>query len=162
MKATWTKLDQLLDQIEDPGAGLALLAKRPEGATPEQALDLLFWQIQFIQCRDWGAGDIQAIWRAIASCSLGKKPPPIWLCRAIHELCVRHMSPHDKRAYRRMLEHFGRWETVELVRRKHRRDPRNREKVSDDAIWAEAAELLADEGAEASAAETVRKSHLLI
>ena len=67
VKATWTRLDQILDEIQDPEVGLALLAERPEGATPEQAHDLLFWQIQFTQWRDWRAGDVQADARALAA-----------------------------------------------------------------------------------------------
>jgi hypothetical protein len=149
----WTKLDQILDQVEDPEAGLELLSKRPEGETPEQAVNLLFWQIQFMQRRDWQQGDVLAVSRALIICSLGKKPPPNWLCKAIHELCARHMSPHDKRANRRLLEHFRRWEAAALVRYERR--------VCGDDIWAAAAAKLAGTSAECNE-DTVRKSHQLI
>ena len=48
------------------------------------------------------------------------------------------------------------------MRGRHPRDPRNyKKKVHGDAVWAEAAKLVADTDVKASA-ETVRKSHTLI
>jgi hypothetical protein len=162
--STWTALDRALDEIEDPEVGLALLSKRPSGETPEQALNLLFWQIQFTEWRNWLQGDVLAIARAIAICSIGKskKPPPTWLSKAVGGLCLQHMSRHDKRAKRKMLEHFRRWETAELVRRGRAGDPLNRnKKVRGDAVWEETAELLAGTIAKGDE-ETMRKSHQLI
>jgi hypothetical protein len=61
-----------------------------------------------------------------------------------------------------MLEHFRRWETAELVRRRPPGDPHNRKKkVKSDAVWEEAAKLVAGTDATANA-ETMRKSHQLI
>ena len=161
VKATWTKLDQILDEIQDPEVGLALLAKRPEGATPEQAHDLLFWQIQFTQWRDWRAGNVQAVTVAVLSCALNKKPLPLWLNRAINELCEQRMSRRDKDAPRNMRVHFIRWEKAELEYRQRQGDPRNRKKKIGDADWAAAAARLAGTDA-ACSAETVKKSHQLI
>jgi hypothetical protein len=160
MKATWSKLDQILDQIEDPEIGLARIADRPSGETPEQTYDFLFWQIQFTEQRNWLQGDAVAIWRAGASCHLSRKSPPAWLCKAIGELCMRYMSADDKRAYRKMQEHFLRWETVESVRRQTLKDPRKK-KNRDNDVWEKAAKLIPNTDAKPSG-ETVRKSHQLI
>jgi len=164
VNATWTKLDQILNEIQDPETGLALLAKRPEGATPEQAHHLLFWQIQFMQWRDWLSGDVLAVGRATASCALSRKPVPFWLSRAINELCMQHMSPHEKAVYINMRKHSIRWEVAELEQRRRRRgDLRNRKKKTrGDTGWeAATVEKLAGTNAECGE-ETVKKSHQLI
>ena len=60
-----------------------------------------------------------------------------------------------------MREHFLRWKAVELVCGRRPGDPRNhKKKMRGDAVWEEAAKLVAGTDAEASA-ETVRKSHAL-
>jgi hypothetical protein len=158
VNATWTKLDQ----IEDPETGLALLSKRSGEETPEQEQKRIFWQFQFMQMRDWRAGDVLAVSRALTCCSLLKRPPPRWLRDAIDELCERNMSADEKRARRDGVKHFLRWQAVELVRGRYPGHPRNyKRKVHGDAVWTEAAKLVASTDAEASA-ETVRKSHALI
>jgi hypothetical protein len=157
MSATWTKLDQTLNQIEDPEAGLALLAKRPEGATPEQVLDLLFWHIQFTDWRDWLGGNRLAVAHAQMLCTLSKKPPPPWLSKAVHMLC---MSDVDQRACDDMRRHVLRWQAVELVCGRLPGDPRNREKKGRGWLK-EATELVAHTDANADS-YTVRKSHALI
>jgi hypothetical protein len=163
MRATWTKFDQILDEIQDPEAGLALLSKRPKGETPEQTLNLLFWHLQFTYWRDWRAGNVRAVSNALLVCALGiKRPPPTWLNRAVHELCKRCTPDDEKRAYGDLAKHRLRWQAVELVRGRFPGDPRNRKKKAHgDAVWVEAAKLVADTDAKASA-ETVRKSHTLI
>ena len=154
-----TKFARFLDHIEDPETGLALLAKCPAAETPEQALERLFWQDQFMHWQRWRAGDVPAAWYAVASCALGKKPPPAWLCRAIHLLC---MPDAEKRACDDLTNHVRRWEAVELVRGQLPNDPRNyKREVRGDNVWAEAAKLVAGTNAEALA-DTVRKSHQLI
>jgi hypothetical protein len=161
---TWTKIDQILNEIQDPETGLELLAKRPEGATPEQAHNLLFWQIQFTQWRDRRAGDVLAVGRAAASCALSKKPVPCWLSRAINELCMQHMSPHEKRVYISMRKHSIRWDLAELEQRRRRRgDLHNRKKKTrGDAGWeAAVVEELAGTNAKCGE-EPVKKSHQLI
>ena len=59
-----------LDLIQDPEIGLALLAKCAGEETPEQKRNRLFWQFQFMQWRDWRAGDVGAVARAVVCCSL--------------------------------------------------------------------------------------------
>ena len=54
-----------LDLIQDPETGLALLAKCAGEKTPEQERERLFWQLQFMQWRDWRAGDVTAVARAV-------------------------------------------------------------------------------------------------
>jgi hypothetical protein len=150
------------DEIQDPETGLALLAKCPGEETPEQENKRLFWQFQFVQWRDWRAGDVLAVSRALTCCSLFRRPPPRWLCDASHELCERNMSADEKRAYRDGAKHFLRWEAVELVRGRRPWDPRNyKRKMHGDAVWAAAAKLVAGTDAKGSA-ETVRKSYALV
>jgi hypothetical protein len=60
----------IFDLIGDPETGLALLAKRPGEETPEQERERQFWQLQFMQWRDWRAGDVLAVARALTDCSL--------------------------------------------------------------------------------------------
>jgi hypothetical protein len=139
-----------LDLIEDPETGLALLSKLPSNQTPEQALNRLFWQIQFTEWQNWLAGDTMAVWRALSACALGRRHPPTWLCRAVHILC---MPDTDKRACGDLAKHVRRSEAVELVRRQG--------KAQGDAVWEEAAKLVAGTDAEGGA-EAVRKSHQLI
>jgi hypothetical protein len=155
-------LDEIFDQIEDPEVGLALLTKLPT-ETPERSLNRLFWQIQFTNLRDWLAGDVLAVGRALTTCMLGKKrPSPTWLCRAVNELCVQHMSPSDKNDYTNMMEHFMRWEAAERAHRQLLKDPRNRKmKVHNKTVLAEAVKMLVGTKAECGE-ETVKKSHLLI
>jgi hypothetical protein len=151
-----------LDLIQDPETGLALLAKRPGEETPEQERERQFWQLQFTAMRDWRAGDVLAVARALVDCSLFNRPPPFWLLKANSELCVQCMSDGEKRARGDMIKHFLRWKAVKLVRGQHPNDPRNfKRMVHGDAVWPEAAKLVADTDAEVSA-ETVRKSYTLI
>src|SRR5262245_3814119 len=162
------KLDRILNQAEDPETGLALLSKRPHPnqQTPEQNLECYFWQDQFTHWRDFRAGEVLAVWRAAASCALSKRPPPAWLCRAIEELCRQCMSDDEKHAYSELAKHRLRWEAVECVRGRYTGHPRNyQRKVQGDAVWAEAAKLVADADTNVDAradVETVRKSHALI
>jgi len=156
------QFDWILDHIEDLETGLALLAKRPAKEAPELTLKCLFWQIQFTRRRDWRAGDAMAVWRAAASCGVSKRPPPAWLCRAIGELCWQGMPDDEKKERRALAKHQLRWEAVELVRGQFKGHPLNRErKVLGDAIWEEAAKLVADTDAKAGA-DMVRKSYYLI
>jgi hypothetical protein len=157
MNTTWTELGWSLDLIQDPETGLALLAKRPEGETPEQEQERQFWQLQFHAMRDWRAGDVQAVGRALIGCSL-----PFWLLKASLSLCEQCMSDDEKRARGDINKHYLRWRAVQLVRGRHPNDPRNfKRKVRGDRVWAEAAKLVADMGVKVSA-ETVKKSYALI
>jgi hypothetical protein len=149
-----------LDLIQDPEIGLALLAKC--SVAPAQELQRQFWQAQFTHWREWRAVDMLAISRALTHCSILRRPPPRWLCDAIDELCERNMSAAEKRLRRDGIKHFERWMAVELVRGQRPWDPRNyKREVSGDAIWAEAAKLVAGTDAEADV-EAIRKSHTLI
>jgi hypothetical protein len=148
--------------IQDPETGLALLSKCPGEETPAQERERQFWQLQFHAMRDWRARDVLAVGRALIDCSLFNRPPPFWLLKACSSLCVRCMPDGEKRARGDMNKHFLRWKAVKLVRGRHPNDPRNfKRKVQGGAVWVEAAKLVADEDAEASA-ETVRKSYALI
>jgi hypothetical protein len=156
------KFDRFLDHIEDPETGLALLANRPGEETPEQALNRLFWQDQFTHWQNWRAGDVTAVWYALCSCALSRRPPPTWLCKAVGKLCERCLSDDEKRAYGDLKKHIRRWEAVEVVRGQYPGDPRNYKRgMLGDAVWEEAAKLVADTDAEALA-DTVRKSYALI
>jgi hypothetical protein len=146
------KLYRFFDHIEDPESGLALLANRPSEETPEQALEYLFWQDQFMHWQRWRAGDVTAAWYALCSCALCRRRPPTWLCKAVGRLCERCLSDDEKRAYGGLKKHIQRWEAGELVRKKG---------VQGDDVWAEAAKLVTGTDAEALA-DTVRKSHALI
>jgi hypothetical protein len=152
-----------LNLIQDPKTGLALLAKRSSEETPEQERERQFWQLQFHAMRDWRAGDVLAVGRALVDCSLFNMPPPFWLLKACSSLCVRCMSDDEKRARGDINKHFLRWKAVKLVRGRHPRDPRNyKKKVRGEAVWAEAAKLVADDMDAKGSAETVRKSYKLI
>ena len=105
-----------LDLIQDPETGLALLSKRPGEETPEQTRNRQFWQYQFMDWRDWRAGDVQAIAHAVTCCMSYNRPPPLWLCRAGYELYVQCMSDDEKRERGDLKKHFLRWKAVELVR----------------------------------------------
>jgi len=151
-----------LNLIQDPETGLALLAKCPSEETPAQELKRLFWEAQFTLWRDWRAGDVQAVSHAVTCCAFYKRPPPLWLCRASIELCEQCRSDDEKRERGDLTRHFLRWQAVELVRGRRPGDPRNyKKKVRGDAVWAEAAKLVADTDAKAGV-EAVRKSHALV
>ena len=151
-----------LELIQDPEIGLALLAKCAGEETPEQTRNRQFWQSQFMYWQDWRAGDVEAIAHAVTCCMFYNRPPPLWLCRAGYELREQCRSDDEKRERGALREHFLRWKAVELVCGRRPEDPRNyKRKVRGDAVWAEAAKLVAGTGAEASA-ETVRKSHALV
>ena len=146
------QFNQIFDRIDDPETGLALLSKRPGPGeeTPEQALNYIFWLGQFTYWRNWLAGDVLAVVGAEMHCALVKRPPPTWLCRAVHLLA---MPDAEKRACRAMEKAALRYQAVELVR--------GQGKVQGDEIFEEAAKQLAGTNAEGSA-ETMRKSHQLI
>jgi hypothetical protein len=146
------EFNRALDHTNDPETGLALLSKRspPGKETPERTLSYTFWLGQFTYWRDWLAGDALAVAGAQMLCTLSKRPPPAWLCRAVHLLC---MSDDKKRACRAMERHALRYQAVELVRRQG--------KICGDEIFEEAAKRVAGTNA-AGDAETVRKSHQLI
>jgi hypothetical protein len=155
------KLDWTLDEVQDPETGLTLLSNRPGPGeeTPEQTFNYIFWHGHFTYWRDWLAGNRLAVALALMHCAMFKMPPPTWLCKAVHLLC---MPDNEKRACDAIRKHFLRWQAVELVRGRFPGDPRNSEKeVCGDDIWVEAAKLVADTDAEADP-ETVRKSHTLI
>jgi hypothetical protein len=72
------------------------------------------------------------------------------------------MPDAEKRACDDLRKHVLRWQAEELVRGRHPNDPRNfKTIVQGDAVWGEAAKLVAGTDAEADA-YTVRKSHALI
>jgi hypothetical protein len=153
-----------LDRIQDPETGLALLAKYSGAGeeTPEQLLNRFFWQEQFRHWQGWRDGDVTAVMAALRLCSLHKWPAPTWLEHALSELCMRCISEADKRAHTEMNTHYRRWKAVKLVRGQHANDPGNfSRKVHGDAVWEEAAKLVAGTHAEAKA-DTVRKSYALI
>jgi hypothetical protein len=155
-------LDQILDHIEDPETGLAILAKRPAKLTPEQALSCRFWQNQFTLWRDYRAGDVMAVWYAAASCALSKRSPPAWLGKAISELCWQSIPAAERRERVDLARHKFHWEAVQLVLGRRKGHPLNYErKVLPDDVFAEAAKLLADTKAKAGA-EMVKKSYQLI
>jgi hypothetical protein len=153
----------IFDLIQDPETGLALLAKRSGKQTPEQERERQFWQLQFTNLRDWQQGDVLAVSRAMTDCSIFNRPPPFWLLKANSDLCVQHMTDAEKRARGDMNTHWLRWKAVKLVRGRHPNDPRNfkRGVVRGEAVWEEAAKLLAGTNAECDE-ETVRKSYALI
>jgi len=162
------KLDRILEQadlymIGDPEIGLALLAKCPAAETPEQERARQFWQLQFTHWRDLLAGDVLAVGRAITDCSLFNRSPPFWLQKASTLLGYQCMSDGEKRSRRDMNKHWHRWKAVKLVQGRHKKDPRNFTpgKVKGDAVWAEAAKLVADKNGEPDV-ETVKKSYALI
>jgi hypothetical protein len=169
MTATWaapmaaTRKPIALDAIADPETGLALLAQRPDDETPEQSRLRLFWQFQFMQWRDWLAGDVLAFARAQFCCSYLHQGPPRWLRKASLELCERRMSDGDKRTYGDLTDHLLRYQAVQSVRGRRPWDARNtsKSKVRGDAVWKAAAKLLAGNGVKCSG-ETVRKSYTLI
>ena len=133
------------DLIQDPETGLALLAKRSGEETPEQERERQFWQLLFTDLRDWRAGDVWAVSRALVDCMLFNRPPPLLLLEAVNELCTRRMSDAEKRAHGDMMKHFLRWKAVKLVCGRHPNDPRNyKKKVRGDAVWREAAKLVAN------------------
>jgi len=146
------EFNQVFDRIDDPETGLALLSKRPGPGeeTPEQALNYIFWLGQFTYWRNWLAGDALAVVGAEMHCALVKRPPPAWLCRAVHLLA---MPDAEKRACRAMEKAALRYQAVELVR--------GQGKVQGDEVFEEAAKRVAGTNAEGSA-ETMRKSHQLI
>ncbi|HEY5965355.1 MAG TPA: hypothetical protein VIU42_15170 [Xanthobacteraceae bacterium] len=150
------------DRIKDPETGLALLSKRSGEETPEQGRTRLFWQFQFMQWRDWRAGDVLAVARAIGCCSHLNRPPPRWLCKASVELCERSMSDDEKRAYGDLTKHLLRWQAAEQVRGRRPFDSHiYKKKVRGDAVWTEAAKMLAGTEIKRSP-ETMRQSHRLI
>jgi len=144
--------NQILDEVQDPETGFALLSNRPgpDEETPKQALDYIFWLGQFTYWRDSLAGNALAVAGAAMHCALVKRPLPAWLCRAIHLRC---MPDAEKRACRDMAKHALRYQAVELVR--------CQEKAQGDEVFEEAAKLVVGTDAEGDA-ETVRKSHQLI
>jgi hypothetical protein len=149
-----------LNLIQDPETGLALLAKY--SWPPERELQRRFWEDQFTLWRKWLAGDAQAIGHAVTNCAFHKRPPPLWLCYASIELCERCRSDAEKRERKDLTEHVLRWEAVELVRGRRPWDPRNyKKKVCGDAVFKEAAKLVANTDAKAGA-DTVKKSHALV
>lgn len=151
-----------LNLIQDPQTGLALLSKRLGEETPEQEQERQFWQLLFVDLRDWRAGDVLAVARALTDCWLFNRPPPFWLLKACTSLCVQCMPPAEKRARGAMNKHFLRWKAVKLVRGRHPNDPRNyTEKLLGDEVYEEAAKMLAATGIKCRA-ETVKKSYQLI
>ena len=151
-----------LNLIQDPETGLALLAKCAGEETPAQTRNREFWQYQFLCWRAWRAGDVEAIAYAVTCCMSYYRPPPLWLCRAGYELHEQCRAGDEKRQLGALREHIARWKAVELVRGRRPGDPRNhKRRLRGDAVWAEAAKLVAGTAAEASA-ETVCKSHALI
>ena len=151
-----------LNLIGDPETGLALLAKCSAAKTPEQEQERQFWQLQFTDWRDWLAGDVLAVARGVTDCSLFNRPPPFWLLKANVSLCMQSMSDADKRSRRDIQKHWLRWKAVKLVLGRHPNDPRNyKRKVQGDAVWEEAAKLVADTDPEVQA-DTVKKSYALI
>jgi len=162
----WTQRECNMDQpssiifnlIGDPETGLALLAKCPGEETPERQ----FWRLQFTNWRDCLAGDTLAVSRAVIDCALFNRSPPFWLQKASVTLGMQCMSDAEKRARRAINKHWHCWKAVKLVRGRHPNDPRNfKTMVQGDAVWAEAAKLMADIDTEVDA-ETMRKSYQLI
>jgi hypothetical protein len=153
----------VLDLIPNPETGLALLAKLPAAETSEQEQERQFWQLQFTDWRDWLAGDVLAVARGLTDLLPFNKRPPRWLLKANLTVCMQSMSDGEKRKRRDMNKHWHRWKAVKLVRGRHPKDPRNFTpgKVRGDAVWEEAAKLVADTDAGVSD-ETVRKSYALI
>jgi hypothetical protein len=149
MDATGTPI--VLDNISDPEAGLALLAKAHRPDDPERERSLLFWTAQFRQWRQWLDGDTLAIARALHICTMLALPPPRWLYDASMKLCEQRMSPRERQDQERMGLHMMRYEA--LVQAKVGR------------TWAEAeavaVEMLAVGDAEISTS-TVRESYSII
>ena len=151
-----------LNLIQDPETGLALLSTPPDKETPEHEQERQFWQLQFMAWRDWLAGDTLGVSRAVVDCMLFNRPPPFWLVKACSSLGVQCMSDGEKRARGAMNKCYRRWKAVKLVRGQHPKDPLNYEKkMRGDAVWVEAAKLVAGTDAEADD-QAVRKSYALI
>src|SRR5215469_10958890 len=87
-----------LDDIRHPEQGLALISKEPPNETPEQRKLRKFWQFQFMQWRNWLAGDSLAIPRAIYCCRVVGYPPPRWLMDASLQFAERGMFPKERDA----------------------------------------------------------------
>jgi hypothetical protein len=143
----------ILDDIQDPAEGLALLAKKPaHEMMPEQKRNRLFWRFMFTQWQNWLTGDTLAIGRAIACCGLLHRAPPRWLRNAVVELVDQRMSPAERRLQSALHVHMMRWEAVRVAR--------ENSNTWDDS-WEVAAEMLAG-GDAAGASDTMRASYALI
>src|SRR5262245_28165274 len=122
-----------LDDIQDPEAGLALLAKDdPPNETPESRKLRKFWQFQFECWRDWLAGDSLAIPRAIYCCRNENQRPPRWLMNASVEFAEQGLSDTERERQNDFARHYRRWEAVEASKR---RELRAREKPSVPKFW---------------------------
>jgi hypothetical protein len=162
MVAEGTSHDPILELIDDPEAGLALVSKGQAGEAPEQERERLFWQFQFLAMRDWQAGDVLAVGKAVTDCMLFSRAPPFWLAKAVTKLGVQCMSDGEKRDRGAMNRHWLRWKAVKLVLGRHPYDQHNfKTEVTGDDVWVEAAKLVAGTDAECDF-ETVRKSYYLI
>jgi hypothetical protein len=174
----------VLDLIEDPEEGIALLSKErtgwwggldafeiwggwpiePPSETPESRTLRKFWQFQFTQWRYWLAGDSLAIPRAIYCCRVMHQPPPRWLVDASVQFAERGMLPKERDAQTDFARHHRRWELVEASIRRHDKlqveSPRRAGNFNEDPVE-RAAEIL-NQTEPAVSDDTIRDSHRLI
>jgi hypothetical protein len=106
-------MTNILDDIRDPEAGLALLAKCPDKETPEQSRLRKFWTHVFTEWRDGLAGDRLAFLRALAACSLLGKPPPRGLVDALIAREIEQMSKEERQDHEALARHKARWQAME-------------------------------------------------
>ena len=102
----------MLDDIQDPEAGLALLSKRPDEETPEQAHRRRFWTFLFNEWRDGLAGDTLAFLRTLLACNYEGEPPPRGLVNALIAREVERMSREERQDLAAMARHKARWEAM--------------------------------------------------
>jgi hypothetical protein len=122
----------ILDLIEDPEQGIALLSKDPPNETPEQRKLRQFWLFQFTQWRNWLAGDSLAYLRAIHCCRVEGQPPPRWLDKAGIDFLEQGLSGTERERQNDFARHYRRWEAVEASKR---RELRAREKPLAPTFW---------------------------
>jgi hypothetical protein len=102
----------ILDDIQDPEAGLALLSNCPAEETPEQSHRRRFWIFVFTEWRDGLAGDTLAFMRALLACSYQGEPPPRGLVDALIAREIERMSQEERQDHAAMARHKARWEAM--------------------------------------------------
>jgi hypothetical protein len=103
----------VLEEIRDPEAGLALLAKRPDQETPQSRTLRRFWTFVFEGWRDGLAGDTLGFMRALLACNYCGKPPPRGLVDAMIAQASKLMSPEEQQDQVALARHKARWEAMQ-------------------------------------------------
>jgi hypothetical protein len=162
----------------DPATGYARLSNPPRDRqeTPEEQRTRLFWLFMFGQQLAWQAGDTLAIARAIATCRILHRPPPLWLANAIVAFVDIRMPAAERKQQDALWIHMLRWKIVKKMRAQlcgrldwfEHKIKRRIEQYSDahgmlswDKCWRAVSEILT--GTEAGGGgETMRASYKLI